>query len=103
LLRRNITPLDTVLQYGDLRDFLQALDRVGQLARIDLEVSPRLEITEISRRVLARAGPALLFRRPAGSSMPVLTNLFGTPERVALAMGGTAGTGCGRSVSCSLR
>jgi 4-hydroxy-3-polyprenylbenzoate decarboxylase len=77
-----------VLQYGDLRDFLQALDRVGQLARIDLEVSPRLEITEISRRVLARAGPALLFRRPAGSSIPVLTNLFGTPERVALAMGG---------------
>jgi 4-hydroxy-3-polyprenylbenzoate decarboxylase len=88
LLRRNITPLDTVLQYGDLRDFLQALDRVGQLARIDLEVSPRLEITEISRRVLARAGPALLFRRPAGSSIPVLTNLFGTPDRVALAMGG---------------
>jgi len=66
LLRRNITPLDTVLQYGDLRDFLQALDRVGQLARIDLEVSPRLEITEISRRVLARAGRLCSFGgRPA--------------------------------------
>jgi 4-hydroxy-3-polyprenylbenzoate decarboxylase len=77
-----------VLQYGDLRDFLQALDRLGQLARIDREVSPRLEMTEISRRVLARAGPALLFRRPAGHSIPVLTNLFGTADRIALAMGG---------------
>jgi 4-hydroxy-3-polyprenylbenzoate decarboxylase len=76
------------MQYRDLRDFLNSLDRLGQLARIDAEVSPRLEITEISRRVLGRAGPALLFQRPGGFSMPVLTNLFGTPERVALAMGG---------------
>ncbi|HEX4585766.1 MAG TPA: 4-hydroxy-3-polyprenylbenzoate decarboxylase [Burkholderiaceae bacterium] len=75
------------MQYGDLRDFLQALDRLGQLARIERGVSPHLEITEISRRVLARSGPALLFQRPTGSSIPVLTNLFGTPERVALAMG----------------
>jgi 4-hydroxy-3-polyprenylbenzoate decarboxylase len=77
-----------VLRYGDLRDFLQALERAGQLARIDREVSPRLEMTEISRRVLARSGPALLFQRPAGGSIPVLTNLFGTAERIALAMGG---------------
>jgi 4-hydroxy-3-polyprenylbenzoate decarboxylase len=77
-----------VLRYGDLRDFLQALQRVGELARIDREVSPRLEITEISRRVLARAGPALLFTRPGGGSVPVLTNLFGTQGRIALAMGG---------------
>jgi 4-hydroxy-3-polyprenylbenzoate decarboxylase len=76
------------MQYSDLRDFLAALDRLGQLARIDAEVSPRLEITEISRRVLSRSGPALLFRRPSGCSIPVLTNLFGTQERVALAMGG---------------
>jgi len=76
------------MQYSDLRDFLATLDRLGLLARIDAEVSPRLEMTEISRRVLARAGPALLFSRPSGFSMPVLTNLFGTPERVALAMGG---------------
>jgi 4-hydroxy-3-polyprenylbenzoate decarboxylase len=76
------------MQYRDLRDFLAALDRLGLLTRIDAEVSPHLEITEISRRVLGRAGPALLFQRPSGFSMPVLTNLFGTPERVALAMGG---------------
>ena len=77
-----------MIQYGDLREFLQALDRLGQLTQVDHEVSPRLEMTEISRRVLAQAGPALLFRRPTGSSVPVLTNLFGTPQRVALAMGG---------------
>jgi len=76
------------MQYGDLRDFLAALDRLGQLSRIDTEVSPRLEITEISRRVLGRSGPALLFQRPSGHSIPVLTNLFGTTGRVALAMGG---------------
>src|SRR5258708_5820965 len=76
------------MQYGDLRDFLAALDRLGQLSRIDSEVSPRLEMTEISRRVLGRSGPALLFQRPSGHSIPVLTNLFGTTGRVALAMGG---------------
>jgi 4-hydroxy-3-polyprenylbenzoate decarboxylase len=70
-----------------LRDFLRALERTGQLARIGREVSPRLEITEISRRVLAKAGPALLFER-AGGPIPVLTNLFGTSERIVLAMGG---------------
>jgi len=76
------------MQYSDLRDFLQALEQQGQLVRIDHEVSPRLEMTEISRRVLAGSGPALLFRRPAGHSIPVLTNLFGTSQRVVLAMGG---------------
>jgi 4-hydroxy-3-polyprenylbenzoate decarboxylase len=76
-----------VLQYSDLRDFLRALEGLHQLARIDTEVSPRLEITEISRRVLARSGPALLFLHPSGGSIPVLTNLFGTAERIALAMG----------------
>jgi 4-hydroxy-3-polyprenylbenzoate decarboxylase len=77
-----------VFRYRDLRDFLDALGRIGHLARIDREVSPRLEITEISRRVLTRSGPALLFVRPVGHTIPVLTNLFGTPERIALAMGG---------------
>ena len=57
------------------------------LARIATEVDPHLEMTEISDRVLRRGGPALLFERPRGHGMPVLTNLFGTPERVALAMG----------------
>jgi len=75
------------MKYADLREFLQRLEAQGDLRRIAAEVSPRLEMTEIARRVLAGRGPALLFERPAGHRMPVLANLFGTPQRVALAMG----------------
>jgi 4-hydroxy-3-polyprenylbenzoate decarboxylase len=60
---------------------------MGELKRIAAEVSPRLEMTEICDRVLRAGGPALLFERPAGHSIPVLGNLFGTVRRVALAMG----------------
>jgi 4-hydroxy-3-polyprenylbenzoate decarboxylase len=76
------------MKYADLRDFLASLQENGELRSIDTEVSPRLEITEISRRVLAAAGPALLFRRAGPCGIPVLTNLFGTVRRVSLAMGG---------------
>ncbi|HUN92458.1 MAG TPA: 4-hydroxy-3-polyprenylbenzoate decarboxylase [Burkholderiaceae bacterium] len=75
------------MKYSDLRDFLRGLESERELVRVGVEVSPRLEITEVSRRVLAAAGPALLFERPTGHSMPVLANLFGTPRRVAKAMG----------------
>ena len=75
------------MRYRDLREFLAVLEARGMLARIATEVDPHLEMTEISDRVLRRGGPALLFERPRGHGMPVLTNLFGTPERVALAMG----------------
>ncbi|HVR93749.1 MAG TPA: 3-octaprenyl-4-hydroxybenzoate decarboxylase, partial [Casimicrobiaceae bacterium] len=75
------------MKYADLRDFLAQLERRGLLKRIGAEVDPCLEITEICARVLAANGPALLFEKPKGHSIPVLTNLFGTPQRVALAMG----------------
>ena len=75
------------MKYTDLRDFLRHLEAGGELLRVAAEVSPRLEMTEIARRVLAAAGPALLFERPAGHRIPVLANLFGTPRRVARAMG----------------
>jgi 4-hydroxy-3-polyprenylbenzoate decarboxylase len=80
------------MHYADLRDFLAQLERMGELKRVAAEVSPRLEMTEICDRALKAGGPALLFERPAGHSMPVLGNLFGTVRRVALAMGveGTA-------------
>jgi 4-hydroxy-3-polyprenylbenzoate decarboxylase len=73
--------------YSDLRDFLHLLETRGELKRIALEISPRLEITEICRRTLAQGGPALLIERPQGYEVPVLANLFGTVERVALALG----------------
>ena len=77
------------MKYADLRDFLAQLAGSGQLKRIPIEVSPRLEMTEICDRTLRSGGPALLFERPKGSQTPVLGNLFGTPQRVALAMGAT--------------
>jgi len=73
--------------YADLRGFLSQLEAAGELKRIGAEVSPRLEITEISDRVLRAGGPALLFERPAGHRIPVLANLFGSVRRIAAAMG----------------
>ena len=82
------------MKYADLRDFLAQLEKRGELKRIGIEVDPRLEMTEICDRVLKSGGPALLFERPKGfagadgrAPMPVLANLFGTAQRVALGMG----------------
>jgi len=75
------------VHYRDLRDFIAQLEKLGELRRVGAEVSPRLEMTEICDRVLRAGGPALLFERPAGHSMPVLGNLFGTVRRICLAMG----------------
>jgi 4-hydroxy-3-polyprenylbenzoate decarboxylase len=75
------------MKYRDLRDFLAGLEARGELKRIAATVDPRLEMTEICDRVLKAGGPALLFEKPTGHSMPVLGNLFGTVKRVALGMG----------------
>jgi 4-hydroxy-3-polyprenylbenzoate decarboxylase len=82
------SPTDVAcMNYADLRDFLSQLEGAGELQRITVEVSPKLEMTEICERTLRSDGPALLFERPTGSSVPVLGNLFGTTQRVARAMG----------------
>ena len=75
------------MKYHDLRDFIAQLESIGELKRIGIEIDPRFEMTEICDRVLRAGGPALLFEKPAGHTMPVLANLFGTPRRVALGMG----------------
>jgi 4-hydroxy-3-polyprenylbenzoate decarboxylase len=75
------------MKYSDLRDFVAQLDRLGLVRRIATEVDPRLEMTEICDRVLRASGPALIFERPKGHTMPVLANLFGTQQRVAMGMG----------------
>ena len=82
------------MAYKSLRDFLELLEKRGLLARVSEPVSTALELTEIQTRVLAEGGPALLFenvvKEDGGpSAMPVLINLFGTVERVALGMGRT--------------
>ena len=78
------------MKYKDLRDFLNQLESIGELKRISAEVDPYLEMTEICDRVLRAKGPALLFENPKGFATPVLGNLFGTPERVAMGMGETS-------------
>jgi 4-hydroxy-3-polyprenylbenzoate decarboxylase len=75
------------MEYSDLRDFIDFLESRGELVRISQPIDPNLEMTEISDRTLQAGGPALLFENPVGSDIPVLCNLFGTPERVALGMG----------------
>ena len=75
------------MKYSDLREFIAFLEQRGQLVRISQEVDPNLEMTEISDRTLRAKGPALLFENPKGYDTPVLCNLFGTPERVAMGMG----------------
>jgi len=74
------------LAYRDLRDFLHTLEKKGELKRVSAEVDPILEITEISDRVVKAGGPALLFERPKGSRIPVVTNLVGTEQRMNLAL-----------------
>ncbi len=86
------------MAYRDLRDFLSQLEAQGELKRVVVPVDPKLEMTEMCDRVLKAGGPALLFERPigdfrapgggkSGGTIPVLCNLFGTPQRVARAMG----------------
>ncbi len=75
------------MKYKDLRDFIAFLEQRGELKRIQTEVDPHLEMTEICDRTLRAGGPALLFENPKGFNTPVLANLFGTQQRVALGMG----------------
>lgn len=73
--------------FGSLSEFLRHLEKHHALRRVDVEVNPCLEVTEISRRFLASAGPALLFTQPKNHTFPLLTNLFAHPQRIAWALG----------------
>jgi len=74
------------MAFRDLREYLRALEKSGELRRIAAEVSPVLEITEIADRVVKKEGPALLFERVSASTMPVAINLFGSAARVMRAL-----------------
>jgi len=79
------------MAFASLRDFIAHLEAEGQLTRVAAPVSPKLEMTEIQTRLLAEEGPAVLFENVVEDGrrhdMPVLVNLFGTVERVAMGMG----------------
>ncbi len=75
------------MQYQDLREFIHQLEKNNLLKRVHQSISPNLEITEVCDRTLKQGGPAILFENPTGFKTPVLGNLFGTEERVALGLG----------------
>src|SRR5688572_1987977 len=69
------------------RECVDALERAGELRRIEVEIDAELEAAEIQRRVYARGGPALLFTRVKNSAFPLASNLFGTMRRAELLFG----------------
>ena len=81
------------MHYSDLRDFIQSLERIGELRRVKTPVAAALEMTALADACLKRGGPALLLEQPIASGKkeppahPALINLFGTTRRVALGMG----------------
>ena len=93
------------MPYDSLRDFLDRLEKDGDLVRVKEPVSTVLEMTEIQTRLIAEGGPAVIFEKPiradgTPSDMPVIVNLFGTVKRVA--MGVTMG-GKERATGADLR
>jgi len=74
------------MAYKDLREFIAALERNGELKRIPFEVDPVLEITEFADRAVKRGGPALLFEKPKGSDMPVLINAYASLRKMEIAL-----------------
>jgi len=74
------------MAYEDLRDFIRALEKNRELRRIPFEVDPKLEITEFADRAVKKGGPALLFEKPKGSSVPVLINAFASERKMQIAL-----------------
>src|SRR6516164_6412810 len=68
--------------YSSLRQCIADLERTGQLVRIEQEIDPYLEAAEVQRRVYQAKGPAVYFARVKGCAFPMVSNLFGTRERM---------------------
>lgn len=73
--------------FPDLQTFLAYLERQGELKRVQVEVNPELEVTEIATRVVREKGPALLFERVRGADFPLAMNIFGSERRIEMALG----------------
>ena len=74
------------MAYSDLREFIAALEKRGELKRIPFEVDPVLEITEFADRAVKGGGPALLFEKPKGSNAPVFINGFASARKMEIAL-----------------
>lgn len=75
------------MAFDDLRDFIRALEKRGELKRISFEVDPYLEMTEFADRSVKHGGPALLFQKPKNSTVPLAINLFASKRRMEIALG----------------
>ena len=75
------------MPFDDLRDFIRALEKSGELKRVSIEVDPYLEITDFADRAVKQNGPALLFENPKGSNVPLLINAFASMRRMEIALG----------------
>ena len=73
--------------FYDLKEYINYLEKIGDIKRIKTEVDPILEVTEIADRVIKERGPALIFENVKGADFPLAMNLFGSEERVELALG----------------
>ncbi len=74
------------MAYNDLRDFIKTLEKKGLLKRVTVEADPHLEIAEVNDRVVKAGGPALLFEKTRNAALPCVVNLFGSYERMKLAL-----------------
>ncbi len=75
------------MAYNDLHEFMILLEEHGLLKRVTIEVDPNLEVTEILDRLMKNNGPAVLFENVKGSDIPILSNVFGSMQRMCLALG----------------
>ena len=75
------------MAYKDLREFMAVLESKGFLVRVKAEVDPEWEINGVTRKLQEMAGPAVVFENVKGHKVPVLSELIGTLERLALALG----------------
>jgi 4-hydroxy-3-polyprenylbenzoate decarboxylase len=79
--------MGVLMAIDDLRQFIRALEREGELKRISVPVDPHLEITEFADRSVKTDGPAFLFEKPTGSTVPLAINLFASMRRMEIALG----------------
>src|SRR3954462_13837285 len=81
-----LLPYGLPMAYQDLREFIRALEKSGELKRVAIEVDPVLEIAEFADRAVKSGGPALLFGHPKGSTVPVLINSFASMRKMEIAL-----------------
>jgi len=76
-----------LMPFDDLRSFVRALEKAGELVRVPFEVDPYLEITDFADRAVKTGGPAFVFEKPKGSQVPLAINLFASARRMEIALG----------------